>query len=235
MLLLPKGGLNHLWKALKIINVLKSWDLSDLSITDRKAKNPKSYIVNWEDFPANPDGNTWKENMATKHSLCFFLLMLWAVPEKRKLVWPHGVLIYICPSHQALSSYFWALQQSQFLCDKLHWRNSSTGSWTGVSHGGNNIKAGNLPPSKSQKNTTWVNFLLDMYHIRPKKPNHKILLKNLFPYLTAGWDHPNGSSSAKDAALVILLTKTAWRSIRKKEFSGKVRNHTWLPKTSGFS
>lgn len=58
MLLLHKGGLNHLWKALKIIKVRKCWDLSDLSIPDRKAKHPKSYTANWEDFPANPDGNT---------------------------------------------------------------------------------------------------------------------------------------------------------------------------------
>lgn len=46
MLLLHKGGLNHLWKALKIIKVLKCWDLSDLSIPDKKAQNPKSYTVN---------------------------------------------------------------------------------------------------------------------------------------------------------------------------------------------
>lgn len=32
----------------------------------------------------------------------------------------------------------------------------------------------------------------------------------------------------------LLLTETTWRSIRKKEFSGKIIN-TRLPKTSGFS
>lgn len=46
MLLLHKGGLNHLWKALKISKGLKSWDPSDVSISDRRAKNPKPYTVN---------------------------------------------------------------------------------------------------------------------------------------------------------------------------------------------
>lgn len=42
MLVLHKAGLNHLWKALKIIKVLRSWDPSDPSIPDSKAENLKS-------------------------------------------------------------------------------------------------------------------------------------------------------------------------------------------------
>lgn len=226
MLLLHKGGLNHLWKALKISKGLKSWDPSDVSIPDRRAKNPKPYTVNWEDFPANPD---------RKHSLWLFCSCSDQFPEKRRLVWPHGVLICICPLHQPLSSSsepfssYSSLWQAP-LKEQQYWELNWCQSW--------GKPPGNLPCFKNQKNTTWVNFLLDVYLVRPKKSNHEIQacwkLGSLISQL-AGWEHACGrSSDKKDAALVTVLTETAWRSIRKKEFPGKIRN-TRLPKTSGFS
>lgn len=99
MLLLHKRELNHLWKALKISNVLKSWDLSDVSIPYKRAKNPKSYTVNWEDFPANPDG---KQPLAV-------LFMLWPVSwEKEACMTTWCAYLHLCLAPTPFQL-FWAL------------------------------------------------------------------------------------------------------------------------------
>lgn len=185
MLLLHKGGLNHLWKALKIIKVLKCWDLSDLSIPDRKAKNPKSYIVNWEDFPANPDGNFWKEKMAAKHSLW----LLWPVSWEKEAcmpIWCAYPLLSLTPTPFQLFLSPLAITAS---CDKLHWRSSSTGSWTGVSHGENHLKSWKLVFFWSLGHDNLSSFLTSCapHQTKEIQPQDRSLLKKLFPYLTAGW------------------------------------------------
>lgn len=60
------------------------------------------------------------------------------------------------------------------------------------------------------------------------QPRDTSQLTILLPYLTAGWLGPSLWQEfcyKKDAALVILLTKAAWRSIRKKKFKKNQKPH----------
>lgn len=122
---------------------------------------------------------------------------------------------------------------------QLHWRSSSTGSWTGASHGGNHLEAGNLPCSKNQNNTTWVNFLLDVPHQSKEiQPRDTSLLKILFPYLTAGWLGPSlwQEFCSKRCCTGYSVNQDSLEKHKKeKNNSRKIRNHRRLPKTLGFS
>lgn len=216
MLLLHKRELNHLWKALKISNVLKSWDLSDVSIPYKRAKNPKSYTVNWEDFPANPDG---------KHSLWLFCSCSDQCPEKRRLVWPHGVLICICALHQPLSSSSEPFSNYSFmwkapLKEQQYWELNWCQSW--------GKPPGKLLRFKNQKNTTWVNFLVDVYLIRPKKSSQEIQacwkLGSLISQL-AGWQGPCGRSSDKKDAALLTLNWDHLEKLKKERIFRKNQKH----------
>lgn len=131
MLLLHKRELNHLWKALKISNVLKSWDLSDVSIPYKRAKNPQILHSKLRRLPCKPRWET--------ASGCF-VHALTSVLRKGGL-YDHMVCL---SASVPCTNPFPALLSPLAItasCEKLHWRSSSIGSWTGVSHGGNHLES----------------------------------------------------------------------------------------------
>lgn len=134
MLLLHKGGLNHLWKALKIINVLKSWDLSNLSIPDRKAKNPKSYIVNGEEFPCKPRWEYLKGKHGSKAQPLLFCSCSDHFPEKRRLVWPWCAYLHLSLTPTPLQLFLSPLaitvpMWQAPLKEQQHWELNCCQSW----------------------------------------------------------------------------------------------------------
>lgn len=100
MLLLHKRELNHLWKAHKISNVLKSWDLSDVSIPYKRAKNPQILHSKLRRLPCKPRWET--QPLAV-------LFMLWPVSwEKEACMTTWCAYLHLCLAPTPFQL-FWAL------------------------------------------------------------------------------------------------------------------------------
>lgn len=197
MLLLHKGGLNHLWKALKIIKVLKCWDLSDLSIPDKKSTNPQILHSKLRRLPCKPRWESLKGKYGSKTQPLAVLFKFWPVSWEKgacMTTWCAYLHLSLTPT---LSSYFWALQQLQLPVTSSTDRAAVQGAELVSVMGETTSKLETCHILRTRK--TWVHLSLGVYLIRPKKSNHKIQVSWKICFLIsqlAGWESPYGRSLA---------------------------------------